>query len=143
MRAPRSKAARVGLRVGTGVPDRDHHPVPGQVLDRVERAGQLGSDRDLPQGAASRRQELVDDDRVGLAQVLQVVRPAPLRRQVRPLEVGAEDERVALREVGDLGEAVAEAHERVGDEAQHGSRGAAGAVRRESRVDRALRRPSS
>ena len=39
-------------------------------------------------------------------------------------------------EVGDLGEAVAQAHERVGDEAQDGSGGAAGAVGREGGVDR-------
>ena len=85
-----------GLRVGSGVPDRDDDPVPGQVLDRVERAGQFGRDRDLPQGAASGGDEFVDDFRVGLAQVLEVVRAAPIGRQVRPLEVGAEDERVAF-----------------------------------------------
>ena len=39
-------------------------------------------------------------------------------------------------ELGDLREAVAQAHERVGDQAQDGAGGAAGAVGREGCIDR-------
>jgi hypothetical protein len=86
---------------GIRVPDGHDDARRDQAVDRIERAGQFGCDRDLPERAVGCLQQRVDGCRVGLDEVCGLVRPPVQRRKERPLEMRPQDERVVRGELGD------------------------------------------
>ncbi len=135
---PRPPVERLpGLLEGClGVPDRDRDAVLHQYVDRLECIRQLGSDRQEPQRAARRAEQLLDDARLRFEEVARVVGSTTLLREERALEVGTEHERVGGGEVGDRGEGGEQGIQRIGDEADERAGGAVRAVGGEARGDR-------
>ena len=134
-RAPASKARAARSASASVWPTATVIPRGGELLDRGQRAGQLGRHGDHAQRAAGRRHEPSQGIGDGCAQVLRRVRAAPGCGQERTLQVGAQQAGVARREVGDAGQAPLELLDRCGDQAHERAGGAVPAVQRERATD--------
>ena len=90
-RRARSRVRLLGARVG--VAGRDGDPARDERVDEVERPGQLGCQREEPDGA--RREETLEQGRVRVAACGGRMRPEPPGREERAFDVRAEDPRAA------------------------------------------------
>jgi hypothetical protein len=124
------------LLVGLRVAHRDDDARFGQGRDGIERARQFRCDRDLPQRPARGRGQPLGDAGGRADEEVRVVCPPPARREERPFEVGAEHERVPLRQVRDRRERALKRRDRVRDEAQHRAGRPVRAVRRQGALNR-------
>ena len=107
------------LKVGFRVTDRHHDLVLHEDLDELQRVGQFGRDRQLPQRAVRSVEQAVEFCGLRVPQEARIVRTPSCCREVRTLEVGTQHEWIRRGNARDGRQALLEGCDGGRDQAQH------------------------